>query len=482
MMKARTRSVAVVVAAVLVAVATLVLATFGAVNHLARRAEQQRRLRLELAAQADQLAAGLVVAVWNIDRAQIDKIIEALEATPAVEAVGVTAAGRVHARVRDAQWRLVPASEPPPAGGALVEEREITFSGEPIGRLRITATPRFIEADLRRSLMSLAGAVVATDILLVLGVYFVLWLLVLRPLLAVERYAVAVSAERSGTAAPIAPAFTAELASLQSSIETMVRLLDQRYAELREQMARRLELQESLRRSENMSAMGALVAGVAHEVRTPLFGMSATLDAYEEELSSADLKDCGAALRQHLSRLTYLMTELLEYGRPPAAQPLPGAVADLAVEVIASRARAAASAQVAIRALIDEDLPDVRMDRARLQQVFENLIDNALQHSTAGQTVSVSARQVQYAGQEWIECSVEDEGRGFAAEDLPRVFEPFFTRRRGGIGLGLSIVQRIVEEHSGRVEASNRPEGGARMTVRLPLASRGVGAQPIAVA
>jgi HAMP domain-containing protein len=251
MMKAKRRSVAVVVvAAVLVAVATVVLATFGAVNHLSRRAEQQRRLRLEQGAQADQLAAGLVVAVWNIDRAQIDKIIEALAATPAVEAVYVTAAGRVHARVRDAEWRLVPSSESPPARGALVEDREITFSGEPIGSLRITATPRFIEADLRRSLVTLAGAVVATDILLVLGVYFVLWRLVLRPLLAVERYAVAVSAERSGAAAPIAPAFTAELASLQTSIETMVRLLDQRYAELREEMARRLELQESLRRSE----------------------------------------------------------------------------------------------------------------------------------------------------------------------------------------------------------------------------------------
>jgi signal transduction histidine kinase len=112
------------------------------------------------------------------------------------------------------------------------------------------------------------------------------------------------------------------------------------------------------------------------------------------------------------------------------------------------------------------------MDRSRLRQVFENLIDNAVQHSEAGGEVLVSQSVVERAGRKWVEYRVEDRGVGFAAGDLERVFEPFFTRREGGTGLGLSIVQRIVEEHGGRISAANRESGGGMITVLLPLADR----------
>jgi hypothetical protein len=97
----RPRSISVVVATVLVAVTTLVLTIFGALDYRARRAGEWRRLRGALAAEADQLALALALPVWNIDRSQIDKVIEGVGATPAVAFVSVTAAGRVHARARD---------------------------------------------------------------------------------------------------------------------------------------------------------------------------------------------------------------------------------------------------------------------------------------------------------------------------------------------------------------------------------------------
>ena len=111
------------------------------------------------------------------------------------------------------------------------------------------------------------------------------------------------------------------------------------------------------------------------------------------------------------------------------------------------------------------------MDRSRLRQVFENLIDNAMQHTDPGGTVYVSGSVVEHAGRQWVECRVDDDGPGFVPNNLDHVFEPFFTQREGGTGLGLSIVQRIVEEHSGKVFAANRPEGGGRVRVLLPVAN-----------
>src|SRR6185369_5509792 len=100
---------------------------------------------------------------------------------------------------------------------------------------------------------------------------------------------------------------------------------------------------------------------------------------------------------------------------------------------------------------------------------FQNVIENAIQHATAGGTVAVTAALERAAGGPVVRCTVDDDGPGFRPDDLARVFEPFFTKRRGGTGLGLSIVQRILEQHGGTASAGNRPEGGGRITILLPL-------------
>ena len=228
-----------------------------------------------------------------------------------------------------------------------------------------------------------------------------------------------------------------------------------------------VELQESLRRSETMSAMGTVVAGVAHEVRNPLFGISATLDAYHEELSQPEYKVCAEALRSEVERLKHLMQELLDYGKPGMLAIEEGSIDDVLRDALEHRSTRHSSMRVVTA--IPPSLPPLLMDGARLQQVFENLIDNAVQHSPENGVVTIRAGLVEQAGRKWIECTVEDNGPGFDEEAVGRAFEPFFTKREGGTGLGLSIVQRFVEEHSGKVSAGNAPGGGGRVRVRLPV-------------
>lgn len=228
-----------------------------------------------------------------------------------------------------------------------------------------------------------------------------------------------------------------------------------------------VKLQESLRRSETMSAMGSLVAGVAHEVRNPLFGISATLDAFESRFKNrTEYRRYFDVLKERVQRLNELMQQLLDYGKPLRLELTEAAPKELAQTAVQACAPRAAASQVEIAEEVAAGLPTLTVDRARVVQVFENLLENAIQHSSPGDRVTVRAESTN--GGSGVRFLVEDSGPGFRSEDLFRVFEPFFTRRRGGTGLGLSIVQRIVEQHEGEIAAANRPGGGAVMTFTLP--------------
>jgi signal transduction histidine kinase len=232
---------------------------------------------------------------------------------------------------------------------------------------------------------------------------------------------------------------------------------------------KRLELEASLRRAETMSAMGSLVAGVAHEVRNPLFGISSVLDAMEARFASEhDSPRYLAVLREQVDRLTRLMQELLEFGKPYGPDRTRAALADVIDEVARDPARSNGAVHF-VRDVAPE-LPPILMDRSRFVRALGNLVENAIQHSPPGGSVRVTARAVAVEGRSGVEIRVSDEGPGISARDLPRIFEPFFTRRRGGTGLGLSIVQRTIEEHGGTVSAENAPGGGAILAIRLPVA------------
>jgi len=227
-----------------------------------------------------------------------------------------------------------------------------------------------------------------------------------------------------------------------------------------------VRLKEQLRQSETMAQIGSIVAGVAHEVRNPLFSISATLDAFESRFGRTEgFERYLSVLRGEITRLTTLMRDLLDFGRP-ARPDLAECRMDEVVEAAVS-----ACADLARRKSVEIAWPRAAAacpayaDRARVTQVLQNLVENAVHFSPQGGRVEVSLAPT--GDGSLVECAVRDSGPGFDPADLPRLFEPFFTRRRGGTGLGLSIVKRIVYDHGGEVAAENHAAGGAVVKIRL---------------
>ena len=194
---------------------------------------EEERLRHGVDAQAEELAAALALPVWNIDRAQIDKILDSQGKTPPVEAVVVEAAGKIQARARDRAGHFVPSDgNVSPAGLLVAEQNHHLLRRAHRKRVALRHAALHPTSSCAARSISMALTTLAINLLLILSVYLVLWRAVVRPLTGIEKYAAAVSGGASD--APLAPVFPKELASVQSSIEMMVRLLEERYGQLQE--------------------------------------------------------------------------------------------------------------------------------------------------------------------------------------------------------------------------------------------------------
>jgi signal transduction histidine kinase len=227
-----------------------------------------------------------------------------------------------------------------------------------------------------------------------------------------------------------------------------------------------------LQRVETISALGLLLAGVAHEVRNPLYSISVNLDAFEAELGPrSEFTEFVTILRAEVDRLATLMRDLLEYGRPAERNAVSGTIDGVLAEAVARCSELAQRSDVAIVSDVGLGDTSLLMDRKRLAQVFQNLLQNAIQHSPPGGTVTITAGRRDAPGGAVIALEIMDSGPGFERDALRDVFKPFFTKRQGGTGLGLAIAQRIVEEHGGTISADNRPDppGGGVILVCLPL-------------
>lgn len=224
-----------------------------------------------------------------------------------------------------------------------------------------------------------------------------------------------------------------------------------------------------VRKEAGLAALGQLLAGFAHEVRNPLFAISANVDVLRLRLGDRpDVASALAAVEHERQRMIDLAEGLLFYGQP-CTPTTTGTVQSLVGDVLArwiERARSRAQRLV----LTDGPTLRVRMEPERLKFALAHLIENACHHTPEGGEITISILRPADLARAEVELQVADSGPGIAEDVLPRVFEPFFTLRRGATGLGLATVRRIVEDHGGRVSLANRPGGGAVASLALPLA------------
>jgi PAS domain S-box-containing protein len=239
-MKRRKLTLAAMAATLLITVATLLLGTLGLLNYCAERRRGWASLESRASTKADELAAALTLPLWNFDRPQVDRVIDSAMRDPEAYAIvvrqaDVSAPGGVaaYARGRDRQWHVTSAEPDPEQPGLRRQDRTIMAGDESLGSVSVYASGRLVEAELRRSLAQLVGVIVALDLLMSAAVYLILWAAVLRPVRRVQRYAAAVSTGERGEPAR-GRLRCRELDELQGSLETMVRLLAERYAALKQ--------------------------------------------------------------------------------------------------------------------------------------------------------------------------------------------------------------------------------------------------------
>jgi signal transduction histidine kinase len=236
-------------------------------------------------------------------------------------------------------------------------------------------------------------------------------------------------------------------------------------AELAEANANLKTAQAEVRRADRLAALGQLTAGLAHELRNPLATMRSSAEMLAKQVAKDDevARELAGYIAEEVDRTSSLITQFLDFARPRTLKPEPGDLHAMLDRAIARLEKAGAS--VSVFKNYSPDVPPVRFDGPLLEQVFLNLLENAAQASPSGGAITVKTQRAKNAA----EVSVIDRGSGIAAEHLESIFNPFFTTKLTGIGLGLAIVSKIVEEHGGQISVDSMPGEGSVFLVSLPL-------------
>jgi len=234
-------------------------------------------------------------------------------------------------------------------------------------------------------------------------------------------------------------------------------------------MAEELEKrEEKLVETERLAAIGQLAAGVAHEVNNPIQVIRGYLKTMTPDTPSRVLEEELAILDEEAAACQRIAEDLVAFAMAPELQPDRLDMQELLRESVQRFGETQEGSAHLVR--LTSEPGEVIADAGRLRQVIRNLLINAAQFSEPNQPIEVLGKRI---GEDGYEVSISDTGPGIAPEDRARIFEPFFTKRSGGSGLGLAVCRGIVHAHGGTISAENNPDHGATFRVRIPSAKDG---------
>jgi len=253
--------------------------------------------------------------------------------------------------------------------------------------------------------------------------------------------------------------------ALAENLRIQTRRHQQTAEQLAEANAQLRQAEEAVRRSDRLAALGQLSAGLAHELRNPMGTVKASAEILARTVSAENevAREMAGFITSETDRANSLITRFLQFARPLELRPEKADLAQVLDRTVAMVEREAPG--IAIYKNYDPDIAPFPFDAELMERVFYNLALNAAQASPAGGAITVKTR----AAGPVAEISVIDRGSGIDPAQIGSIFNPFFTTKPHGVGLGLAIVSKIVDEHGGKIAVDSQPGKGSVFRVLLPM-------------
>jgi len=232
----------------------------------------------------------------------------------------------------------------------------------------------------------------------------------------------------------------------------------------------RLELKEQLSRAERLSSLGEMAAGISHEIRNPLGIIRSSAELLRKKMAALDpVNTIPNVIVEETNRLNDIITGFISYAKPKKPSLIPCRVEDIIEKNLKFLESQMQEQGYQILRHYENNSPEIMADSAMLYQAFLNILINAMQAMPQGGNIHVSVG----VDEKFVNIVFEDEGEGIKESVLGKIWEPFFTTKDTGSGLGLGIVKNIVESHGGNIHIEQRTPKGTRVSVNLPLTREG---------